>query len=94
MKSAFDMALYDLLALRANMPLYQLLGGNNKREIFTDMTISIGDPEKVAGVAMAAITIAVRSVTIVLQNKLPRYEAPEAQFDGGAISQAVAAVAG
>jgi L-Ala-D/L-Glu epimerase len=52
MKSAFDMALYDLLALRANMPLYQLLGGSNKREIHTDMTISIGDPEKVTRDAM------------------------------------------
>ena len=48
MKSAFDMALYDLLALRANLPLYCLLGGSNNREIHTDMTISIGDPEKVA----------------------------------------------
>jgi len=48
MKSAFDMALYDLLALKAEMPLYQLLGGSNNREIHTDMTISIGPPEKVA----------------------------------------------
>ena len=48
MKSAFDMAFYDLLALRANLPLYRLLGGSNKREIHTDMTISIGDPDKVA----------------------------------------------
>jgi L-Ala-D/L-Glu epimerase len=47
MKSAFDMALYDLLALRANMPLYQLLGGSNNKKIYTDMTISIGDPKKV-----------------------------------------------
>ena len=52
MKSAFDMALYDLLALRADMPLYQLLGGNNNREVHTDMTISIGDPDKVARDAM------------------------------------------
>ncbi|MDF1575911.1 MAG: dipeptide epimerase [Bacteroidales bacterium] len=48
MKSAFDMALYDLLALRANMPLYQLLGGSKHKKVHTDMTISIGDPEKVA----------------------------------------------
>ena len=52
MKSAFDMALHDLLALRADMPLYQLLGGSNNREIRTDMTISIGDPEKVSRDAM------------------------------------------
>ncbi|MCU4166065.1 mandelate racemase/muconate lactonizing enzyme family protein [Carboxylicivirga caseinilyticus] len=48
MKSAFDMALYDLAAKKAKLPLYQYLGGSNNREIFTDMTISIGSPEKVA----------------------------------------------
>jgi len=48
MKSAFDMALYDLLAKKANLPLYKLLGGNNKREVYTDMTISIDSPEKMA----------------------------------------------
>ena len=53
MKSAFDMALYDLLALKAGMPLYQLLGGSKSKEIHTDMTISIGSPEKVAGDAIA-----------------------------------------
>jgi len=52
MKSAFDMAFYDLLALKANLPLYHLLGGSKRREIHTDMTISIGDPEKVARDAM------------------------------------------
>lgn len=48
MKSAFDMALYDLMAKKAGLPLYRLLGGSNNREIYTDMTISIGTPEKVA----------------------------------------------
>jgi L-Ala-D/L-Glu epimerase / N-acetyl-D-glutamate racemase len=48
MKSAFDMALYDLLSLKAEMPLYRLLGGSKKKEVYTDMTISIGAPEKVA----------------------------------------------
>ena len=52
MKSAFDMALYDLLAQRANLPLYKLLGGSNSREIYTDMTISIGSPEKMASDAV------------------------------------------
>ncbi|MEN8228551.1 MAG: dipeptide epimerase [Bacteroidota bacterium] len=52
MKSAFDMALYDLLAQRANLPLYKLLGGSNNREIFTDMTIGIGSPEKMASDAL------------------------------------------
>ena len=48
MKSAFDIALYDLLSKKANLPLYKLLGGSNSREIYTDMTISIGKPEKMA----------------------------------------------
>lgn len=52
MKSAFDMALYDLLAQSAGMPLYKLLGGSNTREIHTDMTISIGEPAKVASDAL------------------------------------------
>ncbi len=53
MKSAFDMALYDLLAKKAQLPLYKLLGGSNNREIYTDMTISIGSPRKVANDALA-----------------------------------------
>ena len=52
MKSAFDMALYDLAAKRAGLPLYQYLGGSNNRDIYTDMTISIGAPEKVAADAL------------------------------------------
>lgn len=46
-KSAFDMALYDILAKRANLPLYALLGGE-KREIITDFTIGIGSPTEMA----------------------------------------------
>jgi len=53
MKSAFDMALYDLLAKKAGMPLYKLLGGSKNREIHTDMTISIGAPKKMANDALA-----------------------------------------
>ena len=53
MKSAFDMALYDLLAKHSNLPLYRLLGGTNNREIYTDMTISIGEPSKMAADALA-----------------------------------------
>ena len=41
-RSAFDMALYDIAAKAANMPLYQFLGGA-LRELRTDLTIGIKD---------------------------------------------------
>ena len=47
-KSAFDMALYDIAAQHAGVPLYQFLGGENNKQIITDYTVSIGDPEKMA----------------------------------------------
>jgi len=47
-KSAFDMALYDLAAQEANQPLWKYLGGQHKQDIYTDYTVSIGTPEKMA----------------------------------------------
>jgi len=47
-KSAFDMALHDLAAQAAGLPLYAFLGGSNNKVLATDMTVSIGTPEKMA----------------------------------------------
>ena len=52
LKSAFDMAMYDLLSQSAGMPLYRLLGGGNTREIYTDMTVYLGSPAKMAAQAL------------------------------------------
>ncbi|WP_443938674.1 mandelate racemase/muconate lactonizing enzyme family protein [Pedobacter sp. MW01-1-1] len=50
-KSAFDMALFDIAAKKAKLPLYKFLGGN-KRIIETDMTIGIDTPEGMAKSAL------------------------------------------
>ena len=51
-KSAFDMALYDIASQNSGMPLYKFLGGTNTKTIITDYTVSIGDPEKMAADAV------------------------------------------
>lgn len=51
-KSAFDMALYDLLAKYCQLPLYALLGGTNDRKIFTDMTVSLNSPDLMVAEAL------------------------------------------
>lgn len=51
-KSAFDMALYDIAAQHAGKPLYKFLKGKN-RTIVTDYTVSFGEPRKMAADALA-----------------------------------------
>jgi len=51
-KSAFDMALYDLAAKGENIPLYKYLQGNI-RPITTDITVGIDSPEVMATKALA-----------------------------------------
>jgi L-alanine-DL-glutamate epimerase-like enolase superfamily enzyme len=46
-KSAFDMALFDIASKNAKQPLYKFLGGN-KKEIETDLTIGIDTPKAMA----------------------------------------------
>ena len=51
-KSAFDMALYDIASQNAGVPLYKFIGGENNKTIVTDYTVSIGDADKMAADAM------------------------------------------
>ncbi|HKR07337.1 MAG TPA: dipeptide epimerase, partial [Bacteroidia bacterium] len=51
-KSAFDIAIYDIASQNDGMPLYKFLGGNNDKILVTDYTVSIGDPEKMANDAL------------------------------------------
>jgi L-alanine-DL-glutamate epimerase-like enolase superfamily enzyme len=64
-KSAFDMALYDLAAKKANQPLYQFLGGI-KKDIETDLTIGIDTPENMASRAVQFKEDGVRMIKIKL----------------------------
>ncbi len=51
-KSAFDIALYDIASQHAGLPLFSYLGGDNEKTIITDYTVSIGEPEKMAADAL------------------------------------------
>jgi L-alanine-DL-glutamate epimerase-like enolase superfamily enzyme len=45
-KSAFDIACYDLASQAAGLPLYAYLGGKNDKEVHTDYTVSLGSVEE------------------------------------------------
>ncbi|MBS1598559.1 MAG: dipeptide epimerase [Bacteroidetes bacterium] len=64
-KSAFDMALYDIAAKNANQPLYTFLGGR-KKEIETDLTIGIDSPENMSRRAIEFKQQGVRMIKIKL----------------------------
>ncbi|MDR1532422.1 MAG: dipeptide epimerase [Clostridiales bacterium] len=53
-KAAVDMALYDLLAQRLGVPLYQLLGGA-RSSLVTDVTISLADTPRMVADSLAAV---------------------------------------
>lgn len=64
-KSAFDMALYDLAAKKAGQPLYKFLGGE-RREITTDITIGISSPEEMAVKALHFVNAGATKLKIKL----------------------------
>jgi L-Ala-D/L-Glu epimerase len=47
-KSAFDIAMHDIAAQYAGLPLYQFLGGKKNKTLITDYTISIDEPDVMA----------------------------------------------
>lgn len=53
-KAAVDMAIYDLFGQLYNAPLYKLLGGYRK-EIITDITISVNSPEEMVQDSLDAV---------------------------------------
>jgi L-alanine-DL-glutamate epimerase-like enolase superfamily enzyme len=70
-KSAFDMALYDLASKEAGLPLYQFLHGSRK-PLETDLTIGIGEPEVMAAKALEFKNKGVRIIKIKLGKNGPQ----------------------
>ncbi len=64
-KSAFDLALYDLAAQAANLPLYAYLGGHQK-VIESDLTIGIDTPENMAKQAIDFVSKGVTMIKVKL----------------------------
>ncbi|HTE26320.1 mandelate racemase/muconate lactonizing enzyme family protein [Flavitalea sp.] len=65
-KSAFDMALYDLAARWENKPLYEYLGGKNQKKLETDITVGIGSPDLMAQQAAAFVGDGFRIIKVKL----------------------------
>ena len=65
LKSAVDMALYDLAAKACGQPLYAYLGGR-RREMETDLTIGIGDPETAGDKAVHYLEMGFRMIKVKL----------------------------
>jgi o-succinylbenzoate synthase len=51
-KSAFDMALHDIIGQNKKVPIYKLYGGKNNKELVTDYTVSLDNAEKMAADAL------------------------------------------
>lgn len=51
-KSAFDIALYDIASQHAGLPLYQFIGGKKDKTIITDYTVSLAEPDVMAAQAI------------------------------------------
>jgi o-succinylbenzoate synthase len=62
-KAAVDIAIYDLYGQLYNAPLYMLLGGYRK-EIATDITISVNEPEQMAKDSIEAVALGYKTLKI------------------------------
>lgn len=64
-KAAVDMAVYDLFGKSLGVPLYRLWGGYRK-QIVTDITISVNEPEQMAADSAEAAALGYKTLKIKL----------------------------
>ena len=62
-KAALDLALYDIMAKTAGLPLYQFLGGVNN-VVETDMTIGLMEPAAMAAKAAELVAAGYREIKV------------------------------
>ncbi|MBE0669956.1 MAG: dipeptide epimerase [Anaerolineales bacterium] len=62
-RCAYDLALYDLLAKHAELPLYALLGGE-KKVIYSNRTIGIDSPDKMAAIAKQHVENGTKAIKV------------------------------
>lgn len=62
-KAAVDIAIYDLFGQYHKSPLYKLLGGYRK-EIISDLTISVNSPEEMAEDSVQAVQLGYKTLKI------------------------------
>ncbi|MCB2295260.1 dipeptide epimerase [Clostridium algoriphilum] len=62
-KAAIDIALYDLYGQLYKTPLYKLLGGY-KKELITDITISVNEPNEMAKDSLHAIGLGYKTLKV------------------------------
>ena len=65
LKSAMDMALFDIAAKVCGVPLYVFLGGQ-KRELETDLTMGIGNPDEAGEKALSIRAMGFRMLKVKL----------------------------
>lgn len=65
-KSAFDIALHDIAAQEAGLPLHVFLGGSKGRQLVTDYTVSIGDANTMAEDAQAIVSNGFKVIKVKL----------------------------
>ncbi|HEX7735355.1 MAG TPA: dipeptide epimerase [Ktedonobacteraceae bacterium] len=74
-KAAVDMALYDLVGKRLNVPVYKLLGLSAARAPLTSFTIGIDTPEIMAQKALAARDYPILKIKVGTPNDVANLKA-------------------